>query len=271
MVPTNEAAVRLLDVSAVKAGKSAKILLFVGFIAGLVIAMSGVISNTVACAAQGTAVQRLLTGAVFATGLPIVTLMGGELFTGNCLMITGVFARRISIRAMLRNLAIVYIGNIAGSVFVAVCIIFAGQLNLYDGGLAAFTIKAAATRMSIPFSSAIFSGLLCNILVCFGVFMASTAKSVPGKVLASYIPVFVFVTSGLEHSVANVYFCVVALLAKLNPDYLAKAVDVGADIAKLNWVNFLAGHLLPVTIGNLIGGCFIAGFYIWYCYSREAD
>ncbi len=265
MYSQSEAADNLVAAAIKKAQSGFLRLLILSFMAGIIIAFSGVISNTAGHSITSASIQRILIGATFAVGLPTVILMGAELFTGNCLMITAVLKKKITVAKMLRNWAIVYIGNFLGSMFVAVLVVYSQQLNYSANGLAAFTIKVALSKSTATVQHSLFTGILCNILVCSGVFMAMCAKDVAGKIIASYIPVFVFVSVGFEHSIANMYFCIAGLLAKSNPAYLSKAVEMGIDVSRLSWSSFFSSLFLA-TAGNIIGGALIIGVYIWHCH-----
>ena len=147
-----------------------------------------------------------------------------------------------------------------------------GQLNFSDGGAGAFTIKVALGKVGIDPMQAIVSGILCNVLVCLAIFMAATAKDVAGKCIAIFFPIFVFVISGFEHCVANMYYIPAGILAAHNPIYAAKATELyGITAEQLSGLNFgtMFSNLLPVTIGNIIGGMVFVGLLYWYLYRKK--
>ena len=197
---------------------------------------------------------RCLAGAIFPGGLMLVVIAGGELFTGNTMMLYPLVRRDIRLAGLLRNWEIVYVGNFIGSVFVAYLIVLSGQLNSGQNLLGGVTIKIAAAKCSLSWSEAIALGILCNWLVCLAVWMAAGAKDVTGKIFAIFFPIWLFITSGFEHSVANMYYISAGLFARSNPQWLA-ASGLGSEaLASLTWSNFFLANLLPVTIGNIIGG-----------------
>ena len=152
-----------------------------------------------------------------------------------------------------------------GAVALAYLVYLSGQYNYTSGALGAFTIKVALGKVSLSFLPALISGILCNILVCAAVLMASTAKDIAGKSLAIFFPIMAFVVSGFEHCVANMYYIPAGIFASMNPDYGI----TGSQIAALNWGNFFTVNLLPVTIGNIIGGGFIIGGLFFYLHGKN--
>ncbi|GHU08215.1 formate/nitrite transporter [Spirochaetia bacterium] len=242
-------------------------MILLGILAGLIIAMSSTVSSTSAHAIVNVGVLRLVTGLVFAFGLGMVVLSGAELFTGNCLLLIPLLDRKISVGGMVKNWVVVYISNFAGALLVAAgCALF-GQLNYSDNGLAVYTIKLAIAKCTIPFSSAIVFGFFCNFLVCLGIFLANSAHDTIGKVIGAFMPVAYFVTNGFEHSIANMYYGPAGLFANTVTRYHDAAVTAGLNLGALSWGNFLTGNLLPVTLGNILGG-FAFAFIMWFCNLR---
>ncbi|HWQ21395.1 MAG TPA: formate/nitrite transporter family protein, partial [Clostridia bacterium] len=219
----------------------------------------------------GFGLSRILGGIVFSVGLIFVVLAGGELFTGNSLVALSACCRRSSWRGVLRNWALVYLFNIAGSLVVAFLIFGARQYTMGDGAVGVAALKVAAAKVSMPFWTAFFRGVLCNWLVCLAVWMAGGATDTAGKVLAIVPPVMVFVASGFEHSVANMFLVPLGLLLKRVPSVVAAAGTV-AGIQQLTWVRgFLVGNLLPVTLGNLAGGVLFVAVPYWIVYARSTE
>lgn len=215
---------------------------------------------------------RTVAGAVFPIGLMLIVLLGGELFTGNCLISMAVYDKKAKLKGMIRNLTIVYISNFIGAALMAWMINNCGQLNFSDGGAGAFTIKVALGKVEIDPIQAIVSGILCNVLVCLAIFMAATAKDVAGKCIAIFFPIFVFVISGFEHCVANMYYIPAGIFAVQNPLYAAKATELyGITAEQLSGLNFgtIFSNLIPVTIGNIIGGMVFVGLLYWYLYRKK--
>lgn len=170
---------------------------------------------------------------------------------------------------MLRNWLLVYIGNFIGSALIAALCNAGGQLGRSNGLLAAYTIKVAAAKCSLTFPSAVMLGILCNILVCLGVLCSLSAKDTPGRIMGAYLPVAFFAVGGFEHCVANMYYIPAGLFALRNPAYAQNALEAGVDVSRLTWSNFFAANLLPVTLGNIIGGMTVA-LVMWLCYNKSA-
>lgn len=190
----------------------------------------------------------------------MVIVAGSELFTGNNLMIMGVLSHVICTRQMLRNWCVVYLGNFVGAALVAALCVLGHVFSAFDGRLAASVIAIAQTKAALPFGDAFVRGILCNFLVCIAVWMASAAKSVPGKILAVFFPIMTFVVAGFEHSVANMYYLTAGLLT---------AAQTGTAAGGLTWGRALLGNLLPVTFGNLVGGVLLVGMSAWYLYLKQ--
>ena len=231
-------------------------------LAGALIAFGGAATNTAAHTAQGAGSVRLICGLLFPFGLGIVILTGCELFTGNCLIAVPLAQKKVTVSAMLRNWIVVYAGNFVGALLVAASCAFTGQMNYSNGGLATFTMKLAAGKCALGFGSAVALGIACNVLVCLGVLCAMTAKDTAGKILGAFIPVALFVLCGYEHSVANMFYVPAGLFAKSIPAYAELAAASGLDLSALTWGNFVLKNLVPVTIGNIIGGAGV-GLLLW--------
>lgn len=231
-------------------------------LAGALIAFGGAATNTAAHSAAGAGTVRLICGLLFPFGLGIVVVTGAELFTGNCLIAVALGQKRVRAAAMVKNWVVVYLGNFAGALLVAACCAFTGQMNCSDGGLALFTMKLAASKCALPAPSAAALGIACNVLVCLGVLCSMTAKGTTGKMLGAYLPVALFVLCGFEHSVANMFYVPAGLFAKSIPAYAALATEQGLDLTGLTWGAFLLRNLLPVTVGNIIGGAGV-GLMLW--------
>jgi formate/nitrite transporter len=252
-----------------KAGLSVVEQVVLGLLAGAFIAFASEGSNVAIHTIESVGLGKALAGALFSTGLMLVVVAGGELFTGNCLMIIACVQRKISLFSMLRGWVCVYLGNFIGSFLVAYCINHSGQLAFSSGLLGGFTIKLAAYKTGLSFEHAFFMGLLCNWLVCLAVWMAAAAGDVTGKLLAIFFPIWLFITSGFEHSIANMYYIPAGILAKATPAFVEQAIKLGASpgaIDFLNWRTFLLNNLVPVTLGNIVGGGFFVGFIYWFSY-----
>lgn len=255
-----------------KTNLTTKKLILLGIAAGFFIGIGAEASSLAMHGISNVGLARTVAGAVFPIGLMLIVLLGGELFTGNCLISMAVYDKKAKLKGMIRNLTIVYISNFIGAALMAWMINNCGQLNFSDGGAGAFTIKVALGKVGIDTIQAIVSGILCNVLVCLTIFMAATAKDVAGKCIAIFFPIFVFVISGFEHCVANMYYIPVGIFAAHNPLYAAKATELyGITAEQLSGLNFgsMFSNLIPVTIGNIIGGMVFVGLLYWYLYRKK--
>jgi formate/nitrite transporter len=249
----------------VKTGYPPWKMILLGILAGLIIGLGGAAANTAAHGIGNVGLSRLVMGLLFPFGLGIVVLSGMELFTGACLLPISVLAREAGLGGMLKSWFFVYIGNFLGGLLLSSGCAFFGQLGYSENALAAFTIRLAAAKCSLPFAGALVSGIFCNILVCLGVLLALSAADVPGRIMGAYLPVAFFVICGFEHSVANMYYIPAGLLAMQVPAYVAKAAELGINTGALTWGRFFVSNLLPVTLGNIIGGSGLA-LVMWFCF-----
>ena len=255
-----------------KTNLTTKKLILLGIAAGFFIGIGAEASSLAMHGISNVGLARTVAGAVFPIGLMLIILLGGELFTGNCLISMAVYDKKAKLKGMIRNLTIVYISNFIGAALMAWMINNCGQLNFSDSGAGAFTIKVALGKVGIDPIQAIVSGILCNVLVCLAIFMAATAKDVAGKCIAIFFPIFVFVISGFEHCVANMYYIPAGIFAAHNPLYAAKATELyGITAEQLSGLNFgtIFSNLIPVTIGNIIGGMVFVGLLYWYLYRKK--
>lgn len=216
----------------------------------------------------GYGVARLLAGLVFSLGLILVVLAGAELFTGNVLLIVAWASRRISAGLVLRDWAIVYAGNLVGALATAGGIYLARQWTFGGGRVGAVALDIAVGKLQHGFLAAVVLGAFCNALVCLAVWLCVGARSTADRVLAIVPPITAFVAMGFEHSVANMYFIPVGLLLAADPEALALVGRAGADLSGLTWDGFLWRNLLPVTLGNILGGGLMVGAVYWFIYLR---
>jgi len=250
-----------------KAEKAIHKSLIMAVLAGLFIALGSAVSSTATHSITDISTARVISGLLFPFGLGMVILLGGELFTGSTLICISVLSGETTTFKMLRSWCIVYLGNFIGAVLLAAACAWFGQMDQSAGALGAYTIKVAAAKASLPFSSALVMGIFCNILVCTGVLCSLSAKDTAGRIMGAYIPVAFFIICGFEHCVANMYYIPAGIFALQNPQYASLAMEMGASIAELSWKNFFLNNLLPVTLGNILGGVFI-GVSMWVCNLR---
>ena len=247
-------------------------LLALAVLAGAFIALGGMFATTVLAGADGVVpfgISRLLSGLVFCLGLILVVVGGAELFTGNTLMVMAWAAGEVRLREMLRAWAIVYIGNFVGAIGTAALVFLSGQYLAGKGSVAGVALNLALNKVTLSFDHAFFLGILCNVLVCLAVWLAFGARSTTDKVLAVLFPVSAFVVAGFEHSVANMYLIPLGLFIKAWAP-AALWAEIGGDAASyaaLTWPAFFVS-LIPVTIGNIIGGGVLVGLVYWFIYLR---
>ena len=247
-------------------------LMALAVMAGAFIALGAMFATTVLAGADGIlpfGLSRLLAGIAFCLGLILVILGGAELFTGNALMVMAWAAGKVSLREMLRAWLIVYIGNFIGATGTAALVFLSGQYLTGRGAVASVALKLALDKATEPFDHALFLGILCNVLVCLAVWLALGARTTSDKVLAVLFPVSAFVVAGFEHSVANMYLIPLGLFMKAwGPADMWMQVGLNvADYGTLTWPAFLFS-LIPVTIGNVIGGGGLVGGMYWFIYLR---
>jgi formate/nitrite transporter len=261
-----------------KTALSVKQMFILGILAGVFIAFAAEGSNMAAfnllAKAETYGMGRALAGAIFGTGLMLVVVAGGELFTGNTMIIAGVLDKKVTLGAMLKNWLFVYLGNLVGSLFIAYMMTKSGLFNSGANLLGGITIKIAASKVGLGFMQAVYLGIMCNWLVCLAVWMSTGARDITGKLFAIFFPIWLFITSGFEHSVANMYYIPAGIMAKGTKAWADAALASGAAVEmldKLNWGSFFINNLLPVTLGNIIGGgIFVAAAY-WYVYIKEEN
>jgi formate/nitrite transporter len=217
-------------------------------------------------------VTRLITGLVFSTGLILVIVGGAELFTGNNLIMMAFASGKVSIKGLLFNWVVVYLGNFVGSIITAY-IVFLGKQYSFGGGAIGLTaLNIGELKTGFTFIQAVALGIMCNALVCMAVWLCYSARSTTDKILAIIPPIAAFVAAGFEHSIANMYFIPVSLFVKYSGDVkffesIGRSVDA---FPNLTWGNFFIKNLLPVTIGNIIGGALMVGLVYWFVYLRRS-
>ena len=243
-------------------------MLVLSILAGILIGFPAAVTNMASYGLDNNSVIRLVSGLLFAFGLGTVVMTGAELFTGNTLISISVLDRKATVAGMLRNWIVVYLGNFIGSLFVAVICARFGWLSAGGNALAAFTMKVAAGKMTMPFENALMMGVLCNMLVTLGVLLSLAGKDGVSRFMGAWAPVMFFVVCGFNHSIADMTYCTMGLFAKSNAAYCEAATAMGVDLSKLTWGNYFGGNMLPVTLGNIIGGILV-GFIFWFCWIRK--
>lgn len=259
-------------------------MLMLSILAGAFISLGAIFATTVSAggmpitAADGSAafstglpygVTRLLTGLVFCLGLILVVVGGAELFTGNNLIVMAWASGKVTTRALLRNWYIVYTGNFIGAIGTSVLMLFSRQYTFGSDSVGIAALKIAVAKCNLDFMQAVALGILCNGLVCLAVWLTFSARTTLDKIASIIFPITAFVAAGFEHSIANMYFIPYALLVKLfDPEYITKVAEKVPGLEALTWQAFFVKNLIPVTIGNIIGGVALVASIYWVVFLR---
>jgi formate transporter len=243
-------------------------------LAGAFIALGAMFATTVTAGASGAlpfGITRLLAGVTFCLGLILVVVAGAELFTGNNLIVMAWADRRVALKGLLRNWGIVYAGNLVGATATAGLLFLTKQYSFGDGAVGLAALNTAELKSGLGFGQAIVLGMMCNALVCLAIWLTYSARTVADKILAILFPISAFVAAGFEHSVANMYFLPIGLLVKeAAPDGFWSTIHRSAgDFPNLTVGNAVLSNLLPVTVGNVIGGSVMVGLVYWLVYVRS--
>jgi formate transporter FocA len=229
------------------------------------------VSQTTTGAAMPWGLGRVVGGLTFSLGLILVIVGGAELFTGNNLIIMAWASRRLSTWRVIRNWGIVYIGNLFGAILTAVFVFWGQHYGMANGAVGLTALNIGLGKVNLGFIQALILGILCNALVCLAVWLTYSARTVLGRVMAIIFPIAGFVAAGFEHCVANMYFIPYSILVKIGaPDsFWQKIGTTAANYDALTWGHFIVKNLIPVTIGNMIGGVFFVALVYWLVYLRH--
>ncbi|MBZ9633247.1 formate/nitrite transporter family protein [Clostridium sp. FP1] len=241
--------------------------LILGILAGAFIAIGGFSAAMASHSIENVGVAKLVSGIIFPVGLMLVIICGAELFTGNCLLTVAYAQKKITLKKMLKNWTIVYFANFIGAFIIVVLIYYSGLLSTSGGKFGGYVIKVAAYKCGLTFIQAFTSGILCNFVVSLAVWGSYAAKDVVSKVFISFFPIMAFVIAGFEHSVANMYYLLLGLFAKVNPAYVELSHQSAEKVANINFVH-IAQNLIPTTLGNIVGGGFFVGLAYWLIFNK---
>lgn len=265
-----EVAQNYIATGAAKTKMSIGRMLWLGILAGMFIALAGVAATVAPSSVQSASLAKLLGAVVFPGGLAMVLLAGSELFTGNTMIVLPVCCKQATVGGMLKNWLFVYIGNLIGGMLIAFLVVNGHTFNLFSGAVGVSAIHTAVAKVNLSFSDAFIRGILCNFLVCIAVWMSMAAKDVVGKVAGIFFPIMFFVLCGYEHSIANMYFISAGIFAN-GTGAFTEAITAAFpkdNLASLTWSAFFIKNLLPVTLGNIIGGSVLVGLGYWFTYIR---
>ncbi len=260
------------DVGVAKGHMDAPTTLLLAILAGAFISMGAVFSTVAATGSVALpfGVGRILAGLAFCLGLILVVVAGAELFTGNNLLLMAFASRKLSWRLLLRNWVLVYLGNMAGAVATALGMYLAALHNLGAGQVGQTMLTIAHGKLELGWGEAFARGVFCNALVCLAVWICMSCRTTGEKVLAIVFPITAFVASGFEHSVANMYFVPAAIFVQDWGPAGAQAAPGLSGVMPLEWGPFVLHNLVPVTLGNIVGGGVLVGIVYWEVYCRRA-
>lgn len=238
-------------------------------LAGAFIAIGAMFATVTAAGAASLpyGLARLVMGLAFCIGLILVVVGGAELFTGNNLIVMAWASHKVKTTSLLHNWAVVYIGNFVGSIGTATLIFLTRQYTFGGGSVGETALKIAASKIQLGFVQAVVLGVLCNVLVCLAVWLTYSARTTADKIMAIIFPITAFVAASFEHSIANMYFIPYALFIKMfDPTFVTSLADKAPDLSGLTWSAFFLRNLLPVTVGNIIGGAGLVAAVYWFVY-----
>jgi len=240
-------------------------------LAGVYISFGAIFFTTVSAYGGNPGMIKLLSGLVFSTGLVLVAVAGAELFTGNNLLIIPLMNKKITFADLFRNWGIVYLGNLIGSLLMVVFMFGTGIYSDGNGEIGQRALEISIGKVSLDFISIFFRGILCNMLVCLAIWLTMVAKTVPGKVLGVLFPITAFVAIGFEHSVANMYFVPAGMIIKSlgSENFWSIIAMDSSSFDMLNLQSFLFNNLIPVTLGNIVGGSLFIGMIFWFVHKDE--
>ncbi len=270
MKKPNEIAMALREVGRKKTQLSMDSMFILSILAGVYIGFGAQLATTVSMdmiPRYGVGLTNLVSGAVFSVGLMLVVLGGAELFTGNNLIWLSYLCGRAKISSVLRSWIVVYVGNFVGSLALVLIVYLGGLYSLGSSTLGLRALSIANSKVNLGFVELVARGVVCNWLVCLAVWTATSTEDTTGKIFACFFPIMAFVASGFEHSVANMFFVPMGIMLKSVPSLVALS---NLSLTNLTWSGFIINNLVPVTLGNIIGGGFFVATFYWYVYLRPA-
>ncbi|WP_027633826.1 formate/nitrite transporter family protein [Clostridium hydrogeniformans] len=239
--------------------------IILGFLSGAFIALGAYASTVVSHGISNPSLSKLMAALIFPIGLTLIVLCGTDLFTGNTLLTIPLLERKISFKQLCINWFLIYFTNFLGAIFISSMIYFSGSLDFNNFALGGYALKMASTKSSVEFIPAMLSGVLCNTLVCLAVWCSYAAKDIISKLTTVWLIIMTFVISGFEHSVANMYYLTIGLLAKNNPNYV-NSINLSSEKLSYIDISHMFKNLIPVTLGNIIGGAIFVSLTFWILY-----
>lgn len=234
--------------------------MILGLLAGMFIALGGFASTIASHSVENFGLAKFVAGSIFPIGLMLIILCGTDLFTGNILLVAPLLDKKITLKQVLINWIIIFFSNFVGAALISFLIYSTGNMEFNNFMLGGYALKVAATKGGLTFTKAFTSGILCNLLVCLAVWVSYTTKDMTGKILGIWFVIMTFIVSGFEHCVANMYYFSIALFCKGNPAF-AEAMKLPPEkLAKID-IPHIINNLIPVTLGNIVGGAFVAAIF----------
>jgi len=247
-------------------------ILVLSLVGGAFVAFGAIFSTTVSAGSGGLpfGVAKLLSGTVFSVGLVMVVVAGAELFTGNNLIVMAWASGKVTTTSLLLNWLLTFVGNCVGAMATAGLMLCTTQYTFGSGAVGLAALTAANSKAALAFVPALALGIMCNALVCLAAWMCYSARTAVDRVALIILPVAAFAAAGFEHSIANAYFIPMGLLIKATaPDSFWLSIGkTAADFPALSWSGFV-GNLVPVAIGNIIGGALLVAAVYWFVYLRN--
>ncbi|MCP3853637.1 MAG: formate transporter FocA [Actinomycetia bacterium] len=251
-----------------KVGASPVSTFVLAVLAGAFISLGAVFATVATSGDLDPGLSRVLGGLTFCLGLVLVIGAGAELFTGNALIMMAAASRKVTLTALLRNWGIVYAGNVAGALATAMLVVWSGHHELGAGAVGDTAMSIANAKVEMTWLEALLRGILANALVCLAVWLSFAARTLTDRIMAVLFPITAFVAAGFEHSIANLYFLPAALFLKSDSDlsYWDTTTAGPEDHPAITWSGFITDNLIPVTIGNMIGGGVLVALVYWFVY-----
>ncbi|MDR2502159.1 MAG: formate/nitrite transporter family protein [Oscillospiraceae bacterium] len=269
MFSPKEIANNYIGIGAGKTKNTILCILILGVFGGMFTGFAGVAATVASATVTNGSLSRLLQGAMFPFGLIGSLIAGGEVFVGGALLLAPLAHREARFPAVMKTLIIVWIGNFIGASLVSALTVGGGTYSLFSNQAAVHAISLAVSKANMTFFMAFFRGIMCGFLVCIGVWVAFAAKDVAGKIIGLYMPIMMFVLCSFSNVVADMYYITCGLFLKAGGNYAAIAEESGVAVSTLTWSAMFANNMLPVTLGNFVGGGVIVGLGYWLVYTRR--
>jgi formate transporter len=268
-----EMAVRAEQAGVHRASMDPLTVVVLSVVGGAFVSFGAIFATTVSAGSGALpyGVAKLLSGVVFSVGLIMVVVAGAELFTGNNLIVMAWASGKVKTRSLLLNWLVTFVGNCFGAMATAGLMLYTTQYTFGAGAVGLAALTTANSKTALAFVPAVALGIMCNALVCLAAWMCYSARTAVDRVALLILPIAAFAAAGFEHSIANAYFIPMGLFIKATaPDSFWSSIGkTAADFPELTWAGFVA-NLVPVAIGNIIGGSLLVAAVYWFVYLRTS-